>query len=73
LTELIVLFKDVCIDWAQAHSQAHRWREECTLLVEEMRCTVVTLMARADEWVERTKVGHEVSEDIACGICAFAH
>lgn len=68
-----MLFKDVRVDWARARSRAHRWREECTLLVEEMRRTVVTLVARADEWVERAKVGHEVSEDIARGIRAFAH
>lgn len=48
------------IEWCKARARAHRWEEECLLLLEEMRRVLVFWEWEADQWRKRAEtVGFE--------------
>ncbi|KAH8105654.1 hypothetical protein DFH11DRAFT_1464741, partial [Phellopilus nigrolimitatus] len=61
------------VEWAKAQARAERWQEEITLVVEEMRRTLVYCDWKAGWWREQATL-RRVSEDpaLAAGLQACA-
>ncbi|KAI0054664.1 hypothetical protein BV25DRAFT_1816736 [Artomyces pyxidatus] len=60
-------------EWAQGRARARRWDEEVQTRLEEMRRTVISLIARADAWMGRLDSRPNALPDIQRGLKGYAH
>ncbi|KAF8200630.1 hypothetical protein K438DRAFT_1514981, partial [Mycena galopus ATCC 62051] len=60
------------LEWTKARARADRWREELTLLEEEMRCVLQFCVWKAEWWDERREARAWVSPELAEGLQAYA-
>ncbi|KAG6835885.1 hypothetical protein H0H93_013691 [Arthromyces matolae] len=61
------------IEWCKARARAHRWREECSLLQEEMRRVIAFFTHKETSWLEQASNSHpHVSPTTAAGLKAYA-
>jgi len=40
------------VEWCKARARAHRWQEECLLLLEEMRRVLATFSWQSEKWMK---------------------
>ncbi|KAI0054627.1 hypothetical protein BV25DRAFT_1843527 [Artomyces pyxidatus] len=59
-------------EWVQCRAKVRRWREERDTLLEEMRRTVTTLLARSETWAARVDSRPSAALDIQRGLNAYA-
>ncbi|KAI0064330.1 hypothetical protein BV25DRAFT_1790798, partial [Artomyces pyxidatus] len=61
------------VEWAQGRARLRRWVEERDTLLEEMRRTTTTLMARSKTWAGRISTRPTQPLDIQRGLHAYAN
>ncbi|KZV60023.1 hypothetical protein PENSPDRAFT_552578, partial [Peniophora sp. CONT] len=67
-------YEHIRVEWARTRSRAFRWREECLLVLEEMRRVVWSHSHAADSWRKRAASveGWNILPDIKAGLRAHA-
>ncbi|KAI0055075.1 hypothetical protein BV25DRAFT_1816134 [Artomyces pyxidatus] len=60
------------VEWVQCRARTRRWREERDTLLEEMRRTVTTFLARSEAWTARINSRLSLPLDIERGLNAYA-
>ncbi|KAK7024189.1 hypothetical protein VNI00_016497 [Paramarasmius palmivorus] len=53
------LYAGLRVEWTTSYARLNRWVEECILLEEEMRRTLVSLRRMASQWKLRGRTGYE--------------
>ena len=65
--------EDMRVEWAQCVARTDRWKEEVTLLQEEMRRVVDFLEWRSDDWLSKVDAGAgAVTSAVRAGLSAYA-
>lgn len=60
------------MEWCKAHTRAHRWKEEVSLLFEEMWRTLLFFEWHTKWWTERTSAIATTDEALTEGCRAYA-
>jgi hypothetical protein len=72
LSEMLIIFIALCIEWCKARAKATHWSEEVTLLMEEMQQVKQFLDWQASWWDEQADRWDNLESAQREGIAAYA-
>ncbi|KAF7329336.1 hypothetical protein MKEN_00194800 [Mycena kentingensis (nom. inval.)] len=72
-TDAAELHDSVRVDWMKAGARVERWREEVTLLREEAKRVMRSLVATQRDWTARATRRETNDPALASGLRAYAH